>query len=530
MIKSLFLSNIFLFEEEEIFFINGLNIITGETGSGKTNIIKALLLILGARTDTDIIRGEKAVLEGKFEVENIKRLNTVLKDDQLEIESKDITIRRELYKNGKNRIFINDCLCNISTLKKISSFLIEIVSQNFSHKLLYASEQMELLDKFSNLEERVLSFAKDYNLLNQTEKKLDQLLINKKDLEEKKRVLNLEKAFIEEVDLKKDELILLEQEYKILKNSEEILQKTGLITNLLSENENAILPILKSFEKTLNELIKLDPSFKEAMSLFKTGYLEIEEVSNFLLNYNSKTDLNGKRLEEIEIRLNDIYKLLKRYVSFENLQKEHKNILDELDGLQNIDSDIELHISTIKTLSSKVESKADEISKLRRKNAILLKEKVLLVLRELNMPSCSFEIEISKSDRGSNGDDAIEFLFSANAGMDIKPLNLVASGGELSRVMLAIKTALQEKEGACLIFDEIDSNVGGKSATIIGQKLKELSKTKQIIIITHFVQVAKFADRHLLMYKNENEKAVSKLKELDNISKENEYQRMVGIS
>ncbi|NGX56203.1 MAG: DNA repair protein RecN [Candidatus Anoxychlamydiales bacterium] len=534
MIKSLYLKDIFLFEEEKIFFDPTFNIITGESGSGKTTILNSIFLILGAKANQNIIpeNKEKSIIEANFFLKDTKSITEILNTYDISI-TNDITIRREIFKNGKNRVFINDELINLNILKQISSFFVEIVSQNINQNLLNEKYQLSLIDIFSNLKNKVSSFSKDLNLLKNLEKKLDDLIkqkeISYKKIESSKDdLLNIEK-----VDLKENEEENLLNEHHLLASSHDILKKIEFFDNFLSDENIALISKFKNFENELLSIKNLSKDFDEAYNLIKNINFEVDEINHAILKIKSKMDIDPTRLEYVENRLNEIHKIKKRYGStYKEITSYKEKAISTINFQENIDDKIEEEKKKINVLSKDLDLKANEISEIRQNNSQKFKQSVEKILKDLNMKNSSFNVDITKTNRTSIGDDHITFLFTANSGTNLQPLKNIASSGELSRVMLSIKQSIAKNDATpCIVFDEIDANVGGLSALVIGEKLKELSKYMQIICITHFVQVAKFSKNHLLIYKNENAKrTISKVQKLDKITQKLEFDRMVGIS
>ena len=391
--------------------------------------------------------------------------------------------------------------------------------------------QLKFLDLFANLDREVKSFSKSFKKLNLLGKSLKELIDQKNVLLQKKQNFSTELKEIEEIDLKKDEEKNISKEHSLIVNSHDILEKLNLIYFSLIESQSPIIPLLKTFESDLEKLSEIDDKLNQSFLHLKNSSLELEEAVNLILNFKSKLEIDPHRLEEIENRISQIHTLEKKYGSFEDIERHKQKVLNELDSLQNIDSSILSTRDEIEKLQSQVDKKALYISEERSKYAKTFKTKVLSILKDLNMQAALFEIDIKKDFRSPIGDDLITFLFSANKGEKLSPIKSIASGGELSRLMLSIKKTLSEKDNVSIIFDEIDSNVGGRAASLIGQKLKELSNFRQIICITHFVQVAKIADTHLLIYKEERDKnTFSKIKTLSSDCKKLEYDRMIGIN
>jgi DNA repair protein RecN (Recombination protein N) len=533
MIKSLYLKDIFLFEEEKIFFEKNLNIITGESGSGKTTILNSIFLILGNSAHSSIIPQdkEKSIIEASFYLKDTSKIQNILKNYNIEI-TNEIAIRREIFKNNKNRIFINDELININVLKEISIYLLQIVSQNLNHTLLSSRHQLDLLDTFASLNDKVSIFSKNFSKLKKLEKDLIELINKKENQEALILKYNEDLLKIDNVNLQKDEEESLCNDHKLLINSYDILNKIDSFDEFLSnENINALF-IFKKFEKDLFEIKDLKKDFLESYNLIKNLNLELNELNHLTLNMRSKIDIDPKRLEFVENRLNEIHKLKKNFGStYDEIISFKEKIENELKNNSRIDQDIEKIKKEIETLNILLNKEAIIITDKREKQAKILENKITDSLKELNMNNATFEIKIIKEKRSIYGDESAEFLFSSNKNFKPALLKNAASSGELSRVVLSLKEQISKNDDTpCIIFDEIDANVGGTSATIIGEKLKKLSDFMQVITITHFIQVAKSSKNHLLVYKKENDKkAISKVKKLDEISQKLEFNRMIGL-
>ncbi|MBI5345532.1 MAG: AAA family ATPase [Chlamydiae bacterium] len=530
MLKELYLKNIFLFEEEKVHFENGLNILTGETGSGKSNILKAINLLLGEKIDQVPLQKEVGVIEGFFDIDQNDLVKKECKREEIEITGNILNLRREFYLNKKSRFFINDELASISLIKEIGGHLIEFVSQNSSQELLSSRYQLNIIDLFSKL--NLENFLTDYNREKELEKELFELLENKKNSEKETLFLQESLKEINELNLQKDEEEKLNKEHTILTKACDILQNIDIIYNGLQDQEIALISKLKYFQNLLNTLTDIDPSLNETKVLMKNALLELEEVAFNLRSYKDKIEIDPQKVVQIEERLSQIFKIKKKYGSFDELLIKQSFFQEKLTFLLNLDEEIKLKENELKKVKEAVNEEAKLIHDKRKKGITLFEKGVLEKLRSLNLENGKFKVDIKPKERSSTGDDEITFLFTANLGQELKPLKFCASAGELSRIMLVIKTLLSKNDQTgSIIFDEIDANIGGKTATIIGEKLKELAQDKQIICVTHFVQVAKFATNHLYISKLEKMgQAKTKIEKLSDHLQEKEFNRMIGLS
>jgi len=466
MITHLHIQNLILVEKADISFGPGLNIITGETGSGKSAILTAIRLILGERADLNYIRSgtDLAIIEAAV--------------------GKQI-VRRELHRSGRSRCFIDD---ELVTLQELRALPIELVDQSAS------VQEREFLDTFGKIDSHI-----HYTEWMEAQKHLEQLL--KTDRND----LNL----IQQVNWKKEEEETLQAEHHMLTHAAELLEKMGSISSV---------EIPKRILSQVEQLIRIDPKFQECADYFQTAFLNLEEASRFLHSYASKLEPDPERLFAVEKRLSEIESLKRRFGSFERVEE----IRVRLCGL---DAAIEQAKNNVTELHIKVQTLSTALTQNRKKAAAAFAKAILSVLKELNLPDTQFSIEVLPKSLSENGADEIRYLFSANPGQSPLPLDRCASGGELSRLLFAMKVVLGS-QNTCLIFDEIDSNVGGQTATLLGAKLQTLAQKHQLICVTHFVQVAKCATDHFLVSKHG---ATTHIKKLESHERAKEFARMTGV-
>lgn len=492
--NTLRIQNLILIEKAEIAFGPGLNILTGETGSGKSAILLAIRLIAGERADSSWIRKGadfaivEAILDGpKF-------------------------IRREIYRSGKNRCFIDDAQVSLSALKEAVD--IERVDQSSSHAIL--DEQKRMLDSFACLSTEVAAFEASYGQEKKIEAEIQTLLQTPKEreLEWAEKDLKL----IEEIDWKIGEEEKLNEEHHFLTHAQELAEKISRVASTFTEGGE--LPSLKRALSSLEQCIRFDVKLTLFAQSVKSALLELEETGYSIQAYSDKLEIDPLRLAVVEARMGAIESLKRRFGS--DIEQQKTKLIASIEYLSNLDTQIESLRATHKTLREKNLQLAQLITRKRQKAAPIFSKAVLKEIKNLNIPHAQFEISVGDSW------NEIRFLFSANPGLSPIPLEECASGGEQSRLILAIKTILAE-ERSTLVFDEIDSNVGGQTATILGQKLKQLAEKRQIICVTHFVQVAKCAMDHFLVTKvTKNETAITNVIKLSETEKEIEYSRMLG--
>lgn len=534
MLKFLSLQNIILIESAEISFTPELNVITGETGAGKSAIMDGLNLVLGERTDVTVIRkgAEKGIIEAVFDIENQPFLMNFLQENGIDQEQgQDLIIRREISASGKGRILINHQNVQLSLLRQLRVHLVHIVGQHEAQTLFSLDHHRKILDLYGDLQESLKTYQECYQHENSLREELDTLIRNESQRLRESETYQRELEELGEANLQEGEEEELYQEYGRLTNSKELSEKTSEVIQALSGDRQAVLTILNRQKGYLEAIARLDPSMTEPIETVQNVILELYELSNCLQKYRNQIEGNPERLSYISDRLNLIHRLKRKYgSSISEIQAYLKEIKQKAKLLQQADTRIEqLQIELVKA-EEKTHQAAANLSKMRKKRAMELQEALTFQIRSLNMSKASLFVEVSPQKRGITGEDKVEFFFIPNVGEHRIALKEGASGGELSRILLAIQTLLAGKERSpTLIFDEVDANIGGETATIIGEKLKEISRRHQVICITHFPQVAKQADHHLHIFKQEKEnRTVSFVRSLDEISRQAELERMWG--
>ncbi len=556
MLKFLSIRNYALIESIEIEFENGLNIITGETGAGKSIIIDALSLILGERANTDIVRkgSEKAIIEGIFEIAGNKRINSIL--DQNEIEyCKELILRREVSIKGQSRCFANDTPITLNLMNQIGNHLVDLHGQHEHQSLLRIETHIQLVDEFGGLEGIVFEFRNSYEKLSKLFSELRTLTHNEKELKAKLELHEFQMKEIDAVNPQKGEEEELENELRILENSEKLFEATSLLYKSLyegessnSDGENAggqsVYDLLVKARNQLEDLAHIDRVFEEPKNECASAAVIVAELTKFIQSYNSRIEFNPERLEEIRERLGQLTLLKKKYGgSLETVIAYREKIGKEFSMAQNFDAEINKLKEQIEIERKNCSARAQRLSSKRRELVVKISNAVCADLTKLGIANAQFDVRIDnrifeKSDGNSenayvklgkdfyettlNGIDFVEFYLSTNVGEDLKPLVKVASGGEVSRIMLALKTILAKADRLpLLVFDEIDVGISGRIAQAVGKSLKSLSQFHQIIAITHLPQIAGYADNHYVVEKIETKTRTSsvirKLKEDERI-------------
>ncbi len=535
MLKKLRIQNIILIQSACLDFNKGFYIFSGETGAGKTAILQALSLILGSRLDPQIIRmGEtQALVEAHFDLPDSSEVYRHIKEAGLEIDkSEDLLIQREIKLTGKSKISINCQWAPLHLLKKIAPHLIEIVSQHGTQKLFDLETHRSILDRFGDHLKLAKSVSLLFNEVQDLKSELSKLEENEKESSSLKERWTLELNEIEEAKIQSpDEEEKLFEEYQRLSQSKERIQALSEVTHVLQEADPSLLSTLGTQLTLLSKYAQADPKLASLMQVFKGATEELKEVSLSLLNYRDQIENDPERLLELDERLKLLNHLKKRYGPtlkevLELKDKLSKKLFSHLD----VSQEKERLSSQITKKQSEYNSLANQLTKKREQAKGALEVKIKELFNLLNLQNAAFEIDLTKGDPSPLGNESVEFFLKANLGEKRTSLREKVSGGELSRVLLSLKVLLSDlEETPTLIFDEIDTNLGGETAPKIGKLLKQVSDTKQVIAITHLPQVAVCGTHHYLIHKEqEKERTFSLIKLLSEKQKVQEIERMLG--
>ncbi len=525
MLRTLSIKNYALIERLEVEFGPGLNVITGETGAGKSIIVGALGLILGERADTTAVRAgaEKAVVEGIFTAPGDRKVAELLARNGIDA-GEELILRRDLSSRGQSRAFINDTPATIAVLREIGNLLVDIHGQHDHQSLLRVESHREMLDDFGRLGSLAGEFRAAYDEAAAARTALVELRAREEELRERRSLVEFQLSEIDEVGPEAGEEDRLEQELTILENSEKLFAATERLYAALYEGENAVHDRLVLARNELEDLAEIDPSFTAARDEAASASAIIDELAKFIQSYNSRIEYNPERLEEIRDRLGALTLLRKKYGgSLDAVVSRRAVLAEELALADNFDVETGRAELRLKECVARASAIAQRLSQKRRETGKQIGSAIIGQLVDLGMPHASFETSVDTREAGENGSlvrlgrtwyeatvhgmDFVEFHVSANRGEEPKPLAKVASGGEISRIMLAMKMILAKSDRLpLLIFDEIDSGVSGRVARAVGESMKKLSQYHQIISITHLPQIAGCADAHYVVRKSEQGK------------------------
>ncbi|MCX7735289.1 MAG: DNA repair protein RecN [Candidatus Kapabacteria bacterium] len=560
MLKSLLIKNFAIIDNLELNFSKGLNIITGETGAGKSIIVDALMMALGERASADDVRsGEaKAVIEATFEKTNFDllslpndELKSIFDDFEISSNTDELIIRREIQAKGNSRCFINDTPATVSQLKLFGDFLVDFHGQHDHQLLLKPENHILILDDKANLDKLLSEFYLLIDELKKEIKNYQKLQEDRQNLSELTERYTQELTEIEQVSPKENEEEELENQLKKIENYEQIFYLVNSILQNLSEGNESVYNSLNQVVKDFEKLIKFESSFAEHLNEIKTSLISISEISNILRDYAASLDFDNEiSADEIRLRLSKLKALRKKYGSYENIFQKREELKKNIEIVDNINFEIEKSMTKIQKLKVDCGKVAKKISDERKSVAKVIEDEIQKTLFELGMPYAKFKVQINQNpivneeiqkvltvivddvpyEVFNNGIDKVEFLISTNKGEELKRLSEIASGGEISRVMLSIKSISSNKNNLpILIFDEIDIGISGRIARKVGLVMRNLSSKNQVIAITHLSQIASLADHHIHVTKFEtNGRAkvnVSILKGQDRI---NEIARLIS--
>lgn len=510
MLLELKINGFAIIDDLQIQFRPNFQVLTGETGAGKSIIIDALNLLFGGKVNPEYIKSthEKCVITGVFDLVNIV-LPGEISEDLAFIEDKLLILERIIFKDGRSRCWVNGRSANIHLLKSIGICLADFHGQGEQQLLLNTDFQRNLLDNYPGIKsleiiteletitEKVKNLQKEkVDLLNFHRKSTDSLELWQFQLSEIDR-LKIKAGEEKELNTKKIKLVHSEELNRLITLLKEHLNSDHHFPNLESMSQEVI--------RNLNNLSHIDKKFETWLSYFSDLFINLRELGKFLSDYQDSLDYYPGRLEEIEKRLNEIEILKKRHKleSTEEILSLGNELNKQIDGLEDVSKEIEKMQKDINIYLKELETKANHLTDIRIKTAKIVEKKVNQELKELNMEENKFAIKLKRFPNiYSHGQDEVVFMLSPHKSEELKPLSLTVSGGELSRVMLALKTVLKEADRTpILIFDEVDAGIGGRTAEAVGKKLKELSKNHQVLLVTHLPQLAAKADNHYLIEK-----------------------------
>ncbi|MBS1125811.1 MAG: repair protein RecN [Nitrospirae bacterium] len=545
MLKELSIKNFAIIDQLRVEFGPGLNVLTGETGAGKSIVVDALNLALGERASTDLVRtgSDEAVVEAAFDLNGsgARAVTGILVEQGIGMEKgEDLIIRRVISSSGKNKIYINGSLANLATLAAVGRHLADIHGQHEHQSLLALDQQMEMLDSFGGLHGIRAEVAEAYGKLMGVRKKLAELETGERDRAQREDLLRYQRNEIEAAQLKEGEDEELANEQRVLANAEKLAGLARAADEALYTGDRSVLSGLKRAITSVREIAAIDEKLGPVLELLDSGRAQIDEAARDMSSYAERVEFDPQRLESIGDRLDLIQKLKKKYGS--SIREINDFGVQAAIGLARMEQsteEIEKLKSEIQAVKFGLTEKANELTKKRSAAARELEKKVEVELGHLGMKRSQFAVKVEQEAGGDTldglklgprGADRVEFLISPNPGEEPRPLAKIASGGELSRIMLALKTILVEGDPIpTLVFDEVDAGIGGAVADEVGKKLRKIAARRQVFCITHLAQIASMATSHYGVAKAvKRDRTSTEVRLLGDRERVDEIARMLG--
>ena len=556
MLAELQISDFAIIDKLSVSFNPGLTVITGETGAGKSILVNAINLLLGSRGSADLIRSgsQEATVNALFSLagEDFSDKNSeILK----KFGSLEVLLKRTLSASGRNRVYINDQLTTVGLLTEFCRGLVSISGQHEHQLFLEPEAHLETVDIFGGLEEQVETYAQTFAELKKMETELRQLRRQVQERKEKEELRFFQLEEINKARIKVDEEVQLDEERQRLRHVERLREGASTVHHVLYADSGAVLEAVSKCQKILADLGGMDPILKPVAQTLEDLRHQVEDVSLSLRDYTRKIQADPARLEWVEERLHTLKRLMQKYGDSTRAVLTHGDKLrQELEATENDQVEIAAREEALEEIRRKALQEALELSKSRRKTASQLGKAVENTSATLDMPNCRFEVQFdleessasNKTSRASwsgaegirvgeyllyeKGLDRVVFLFSANPGEEVRPMAKIASGGELSRIVLALKELLASKTAQeTLIFDEVDSGIGGRTADRVGRSLKALAHRHQVVCITHLPQIACYGDHHYVVRKSTYKgRTITAMEELSGQDRLEEIARMLG--
>jgi len=528
------IKNLALVEELEWQIAPGFTAITGETGAGKSIIIGALQLLLGERADKSLIRtgADTCTAEAVFTGKELQKLNPQLVEAGVEPSTDDLIIKRTLSAAGNNRQFINGSPTTLSILKNVGDALVDLHGPHDHQSLLSPDKQLDLLDSFARAEEQVEEYRKHFRQLETLAAEHTALNTAETAREQELDLLRHQVTEIDSANLVADEEDEIEKRYKLSSSSKRLIELASAAANKLSEADESVLSQLAETQRLLRELEKIDISTAELSSEHAAAVVQLSEIARSLSDYAEKLDLDQEQLAALEQRVSLFETLKRKYGgSIAEVIEFGRRAAERMQKIEGRDAELERLTKEIEKVRDQMNRAGDALRKLRAKAAPKLSETIRKNLADLGFRQSEFEAKLSALDEPrASGFDSVELLFSPNPGEPLKPLRAIASSGEISRLMLAIKSALAAHDAIpLLVFDEIDTNVGGEIAHAVGAKMQTLGREHQLICITHLAPVAAAASSHFVVTKDVvRGRTFSNLQEVAGKARREEIARMLG--
>jgi DNA repair protein RecN (Recombination protein N) len=537
MLQELRIKNFAIIDELDLSFSKGFNILTGETGAGKSIILNAVQLLLGDRASEELIRSseEEASVEALFDISENREVKGRIQEKGHRLsgveERNSLLVRRVVSRSGRGKAFINGNLATLGMLSEIGEELLSIYGQHEHQSLQRVDTHIDILDEFGDLMELQEEFQNLFQRFTSLSQELERIRGEKERREKERELKAFQSKEIEKAGIRIGEDAALKEEKKVLAHAKKLTDFANASEEVLYSTEGSAIERIQSVLHQAKEMAMIDASLSPIFKNLDGALIQLEEVALALRDYSKRIEVNPGRLEEIEIRLEEIDRLKRKYGSTEADILRFKEEVDEaLSSFTSDEERLSRLAGEIGPLREEVTQRAQKLSRERKRVASELKRSVEKELATLGMKKTAFEVRMDDQTLSDKGKDRVEFLISPNIGEEVKPLAKIASGGELSRIMLAMKRILAIIGGRqVLIFDEVDAGIGGAIAEVVGRKLRELSKHHQVICVTHLPQIACFADRHHSVKKEvKSGRTITVVDPLEKDARVEEIARMLG--
>lgn len=534
MLTELRIRNFAIIEQVTLPLAAGFNVLSGETGAGKSIIVGALGLLLGERASADLIRtgAEKATVEGVFDIAKVKGIAELADERGIEVEDDTLVLKREIAMNARGRAWINGATVTATTLAEIGRHLVNLHGQHDAQTLLDGESQRGILDAFGGAESEAAIVRSLYGELSGVRRDITTLSSRRAEAEKRADYLRHVAKEIEDARLSPGEDAKLEDEARVLENADELRTLASSLTELLSGEDASVLAQLGAAQRPLTSIERIDPSAARMQELFDAGFYALQELARSVEDYAGSVDLDPARLNEVRLRRDRLFGLLKKYgPTLENVIEAGRSARSELDLIDTAQFDLANLNTREAEARRRLSAEAEKLSEMRLSAANKLARAVDALLPPLGMPDGRFSVTlIARDEATAEGAEDVEFRIALNIGHEDRPLARVASGGELSRVMLALKTILARVDRVpTLIFDEVDSGIGGRVGLQVGDTLRRVAKEHQVFAISHLPQIAARAHHHIVVAKGAKGGVTSAdITVLEGTSRVNEIARMLG--
>ncbi|HXG69241.1 MAG TPA: DNA repair protein RecN [Gemmatimonadaceae bacterium] len=534
MLTELRIRNFAIIESVTLPLAAGFNVLSGETGAGKSIVVGALGLLLGERASADLIRSgaDRATVEGVFDVAGIEGISALADERGIDVEDDTLVLKREIASSGRGRSWINGATVTATVLAEIGKRLVNLHGQHDAQSLLDGESQRRILDAFGGALGQAETVRSTHAALESVRHEIRTLSSRRAEAERRADYLRHVAREIEDARLSAGEDARLEDEARVLENADELRALANALSDHLSGDDAGALPRLAAAQRSLAAILRFDSSAGELQELFDAGYYALQELSNKVESYVSAVDLDPARLEEVRRRRDQLFGLLKKYgPALETVIETGRSARSELDLIDTAHFDLANLTAGEATARAKLDGEAGKLGDLRKAAARRIAKAVDALLPQLGMPDGKFTVAlVSRDEAGSEGAEDIEFRVALNVGHDDRPLARVASGGELSRVMLALKTILAGvDEVPTLIFDEVDAGIGGKVGLQVGDTLRRVAEEHQVFAISHLPQIAARAHHHIVVSKGaKGGLTTADITVLDQRTRVTEIARMLG--